>query len=136
MISSPRPSFTSGPERLIDHGDKRSQERRRIFRIVREPHLDVRNARAKRSTHDTWSAEKIHALSRQRDAAAGGDEAERGVQSVRVVDDLRLQAGLAADRHEGIVVSRRKTPREQDEALATQRQQRVRAASRERMTFG
>jgi hypothetical protein len=104
-----RASASAG-EDVVDDGDQCPQQRRSISRVVREPHLDFRRARAQRSTHDAGSAEPVHGFPRQKNAAAGGDEAEGGVEPIALVDDLRFQAGLAADLHERIVVSGRKTP--------------------------
>lgn len=107
-----------------------------MSRVIREPHLDLRNTRAQRSTHDAGSAESTYAFPGEEDSAAGGDETEGRVESIALVDHLRFKAGLAAHSHERVVVAGGETPREQDEAFAAERRQRERSSPCEPMTFG
>lgn len=58
------------------------------------------------------------------------------MKSRRLLHDRRVHAGPAADRNEGVVVSRRMTPREQNKALAAEGAQHQRATARKSMTFG
>jgi hypothetical protein len=57
------------------------------------------------------------------------------MKSGGLLHDRRVHAGPAADRNEGVVVSRRMTPREQNKALAAEGAQHQRATARQWMTF-
>jgi len=117
------PTFSlsmSRPEDVGNDRDQRPQEGRAMSRIIREPHLDLGNARAQRSTHDAAPTESPYAFPREENAAAGGDETEGRVESIALMDHRWFKAGLVAHLHERVVVAGSETPREQEEALAAE----------------
>src|SRR5260370_30707072 len=129
-----RPS-TTRLEDLVDDGDKSAQETRSIRGIVSEAHLGVRNRATQGPRYYAGSLKTPHAFRHQRDTAPCGHQAERRMKSGGLLHDRRVHAGPAADRNEGVVVSRRMTPREQNKALAAEGAQHQRATSRKWMTF-
>src|SRR5260370_7924851 len=129
-----RPS-TTRLEDLVDDGDKSAQETRSIRGIVSEAHLGVRNRATQGPTYYAGSLKTPHAFRHQRDTAPCGHQAERRMKSGGLLHDRRVHAGPAADRNEGVVVSRRMTPREQNKALAAEGAHHPRPPSPNRITF-